>query len=137
MNKQSALEWLQHAYHDLQGSSTLYDAQHYTDTISFVLQQSIEKTLKSILAYHNMKIKKSHNLIEIYDLSLSDKLQLDDNDVEMIALATTYYTKQRYPSPQQRDISRQEIAKVLNFANDLFNRVCRLLNISMDEIKVL
>jgi len=135
VNKQSALEWLQHAYHDLQGSSTLYDAQHYTDTISFVLQQSIEKTLKSILAYHNMKIKKNHNLIEIYELSLSDKLQLDDNDIEIIALATTYYTKQRYPSPQQRNVPRQEIAKVLSFANELFERVCKQLNISIEEIK--
>ena len=52
-NKQSAKEWLEKSYHDLNGAIILFEAKHYTDTIGYVLQQSLEKLLKSILAYDN------------------------------------------------------------------------------------
>lgn len=137
VSKQSALEWLTHAYHDLQGAKTLFQAGHYTDTISYILQQAIEKTLKAIQGYKDLPIKKTHNLIELYELSISDTFKLDEEEMAMIALATTYYIKQRYPSPHKKAISQEEIKQVLDFTDQLFNKVCTHLNISMDEIKAL
>ena len=55
-NKKIAVEWLKKAYHDLSSARLLYAAGHYTDTIANDLQQAIEKTLKSFLAYENKKI---------------------------------------------------------------------------------
>jgi len=89
VSKQSALAWLTHAYHDLQGAKTLFKAEHYTDTISYILQQAIEKTLKAIQGYKGLSIKKTHNLIELYELSISDTFKLDDDEMAMIALAKT------------------------------------------------
>lgn len=43
-NKAAADEWLTHAYHDLNGAIVLFEAKHYTDTISYILQQAMEKT---------------------------------------------------------------------------------------------
>ncbi len=57
-NKPYAIEWLAKSYHDLEGAKLLLNADHYTDTISYVLHQSLEKTLKSILAYENKSIVK-------------------------------------------------------------------------------
>lgn len=37
MNKTAATEWLAHSYHDLNGAILLYEASHFTDTISYVL----------------------------------------------------------------------------------------------------
>ena len=67
-NKQSAAEWLMKAYHDLSSARVLYAADHYTDTIASALQQALEKSLKSFWAYDNKPIKKTHNLIDVYEL---------------------------------------------------------------------
>lgn len=55
-NKESAIQWLTKAYHDLSSAQVLYAADHYTDTIASDLQQAIEKMLKSFLAYENAPI---------------------------------------------------------------------------------
>ena len=134
-NKENILEWLMHAYHDLEGAKILCASNHYTDTISYVVQQAIEKTLKSLLAHKNEPIKKTHNLVELYELASDEILVLEENEIAMIALATTYYIKQRYPTPYKKAVSRQEIKEVLDFAENLFERVYHLLGISLEEIK--
>ena len=73
VNRTSAIEWLNHSYHDLNGATLLFKADHYTDTISYVLQQAIEKMLKAILAADNRPIKKIHNLLDVYDLGTVKK----------------------------------------------------------------
>ena len=57
-NKQAAIEWLTLSYYDLHGAMLMFEAGHYTDTISYVIHQSIEKSLKSVSAFHNNSIKK-------------------------------------------------------------------------------
>ena len=132
-NKQSAKEWLEKSYHDLNGVIILFEAKHYTDTIGYVLQQSLEKLLKSILAYDNKKIKKSHNLIEIYEM-VNYRLYLDEDDIRFLAIATTYNTKLRYPTPHKKTPSREEIKEVLDFTEKLFNDVCQILDIYKEDV---
>lgn len=43
-NNAAAQEWLNLALHDLDAAKTLFEANHFNDTISFLLQQSIEKS---------------------------------------------------------------------------------------------
>ena len=62
MNKTASLEWLTIAYHDFRSAQILYDVAHYTDSIGSDLQQSIEKILKSILAFKNKKIPRYQKL---------------------------------------------------------------------------
>ena len=133
-NKQSAKEWLEKSYHDLDGAIILFKAGHYTDTTGYILQQSLEKLLKSILAYENQKIEKSHNLVGLYEI-VSDKLHLDEEDIRFLSIATTYGTKLRYPTPHKKMPSRDEIKEVLDFAMKLFDNVCQILNIDQKEVK--
>ena len=65
MNKTSAKEWLNKAWHHLGSAKILYKAEHYTDVIAVDLHYCIEVSLKSFLAYTNQKIVKTHDLIEI------------------------------------------------------------------------
>lgn len=132
-NKISSIEWLKIAYHDLLSATILYNANHFTDSIGNDLQQSIEKMLKSIPAYNNEQIKKSHDLLEIYK-SMKDKLPLSEEELGYLELATDYFKEVRYPNPCYELPPREEIKQVLDFANSLFQRVCYLLNIPMDEI---
>ncbi len=133
MNKISAKEWLDIAFHDLKSAQILYDADHYTDTIGCDIQQSIEKILKSMIAYENKKIPKSHNLLEIYEYTKS-KITLSDDEIVFLIKATLYLKEDRYPNPNYLLPPRDEIKEVLDFAEDLFGRVCALLDIDPKEL---
>ena len=133
-NKTHATEWLEKAYHDLDSARLLFEAGHFTDTIGYLLHQSIEKIFKSSLAYQNVPIVKTHNLIELNEL-LDDFVDLNHDEITLLAIATTYHTKQRYPSPHKRLPSNEEIKAILEFANFLMETVVQKLNIDHEKIK--
>jgi HEPN domain-containing protein len=132
-NKSSAIEWLKKAYHDLSSARILYAANHYTDTIGIDLQQAIEKTLKTFFAYENESVKKTHNLIELYG-QLSNRVALSESEVRILGVATSYYIQDRYPVPNLQMPSRQQIKEVLDFAERLFDDVCRILGIDNQDV---
>jgi HEPN domain-containing protein len=127
-NKTYAIEWLTKSKHDLEGARLLFEANHYTDTIGYVLHQSLEKMLKSILAYENKPILKTHNLVELYEL-MPDHILLDDEKIYLLSIATTYQTQQRYPVVQKKIPHREEILQILDLSQDIFEYICSNLNI--------
>ncbi len=134
MNKTSAKEWLNIAYHDFRSAQILYNAEHFTDSIGADLQQSIEKILKSILAYNNNKIPKTHDLYEVYDMIIN--LEFSNDEIRLLHIATEYYKEDRYPNPNYCLPPREEIKEVLDFTEKLFNKVCNILEINIEEVKV-
>lgn len=132
MNKKSAIEWLRIAYHDLRSAQILFDANHFTDSIGSDLQQSIEKTLKALIAYQNKKIIKSYDLYEIY--VFIGGLNLEDCEIDFLYRATDYYKEDRYPNPNYSLPPREEIKEVLDFTQTLFDKVCSMLNIDKSEL---
>ena len=136
-NKESAIQWLKKAYHDLTGATILYEANHYNDTIGYILQQSLEKILKSFFAHNNLPIKKTHNLLMLYDkVSLEFPLNLSENDIRLIGKATTYSTKLRYPIAAKDQIpSNKEIKDILDLTNKLFFMALEILTIDFEEIR--
>ena len=132
MNRTAAKEWLIIAFHDLKSAQILFEANHYTDSIGNVLQQSIEKMLKSILAYDNKQIKKTHDLVEIYN-SVKYKITINENNIDFLEKATEYFTEDRYPNPNYSLPSRDEIKEVLCFAENLFDKVCKTFNFEKNK----
>lgn len=133
MNKTAATEWLTHSYNDLNGAVLLYKASHPTDTISYILHQSIEKSLKALMAYNNQTIKKTHNLLELYELVCNEKFALEEDDIFRLSIASTYYTKQRYPTPHKRLPPMKEIQEIIDMSKRIFDSICILLDISISE----
>jgi len=133
-NKTSSMEWLRIAFHDIQSANILFTANHFTNSIGNNLQQALEKILKSIPAYSSQKIKKSHDLIEIYE-SIDSTLNLTDEELGFLELASDYFKEDRYPNPYYCLPPKDEIKQVLDFTNDLFTRVCTILNIDPEEVK--
>lgn len=133
MNKKSATEWLTIAYHDLTSAIILYNANHYTDSIGNDLQQSMEKSLKALLAFQNSKIPKSHNLLEVYEYA-KEKILITDEEQILLARGTTYLKEDRYPNPNYSLPSREEIKEVLDFTQKLFDDICNKLNIEKNEL---
>ena len=133
MNKRSAKEWIMKAWHDLTSAQILFEANHYTDVIGIELHYSIEKLLKSFLIYNNKRVKKSHDLIEIFS-ELNGELIFDDTELDLLKIATDYHKEEVYPQYEKPLPSREEILSVLTFTKKLFNNVCLKLDINKNEV---
>ena len=49
-------------------------------------------------------------------------------------IVTTYHIKGSYPPRDRRMPPREEIKEVLEFAEELFNEVCKILSIDKSEV---
>ena len=127
-NKQSAGEWLIIAKHDLTAAGVLFENDHYTDTIGYMLQQSLEKMLKSVAAYHNHRIKRTHDLVELYDIARGS-ISLEETEIEYLESATSYYVENRYPNAYFTLPTKEEIRQTLDFTTELFERICNVLQL--------
>ena len=96
------------------------------------MHQAIEKTLKSTYAYNNEAQRRTHNLVELYELIPID-IDLADEEVYLLSIATTYQAKQRYPVTPKALPSQKEIEEVLCFSEKLFERVVGILEIDTIE----
>lgn len=135
MNETSAKEWLNKAYHHYSSGKILYEANHYTDTIAIDLHYSVEVSLKSILAYENKKIIKTHDLIELHE-SVMNKINFTDKELELLDIITTYHIRGSYPPQDRKMPSRDEIKIALDFSYELLLEICNILHIKPLEIMV-
>ena len=132
MNETSAKEWLEKAWHNLSTAQLLYKVEHYTDIIAVELHYCCEKSLKAFLAYENKKIPKTHDLIDIYKL-VNNHIDLNSN-LEILKQITKYHIEESYPAFHRELPSKNEIKEVLNFTQDLFDKVCSILDIDKEEL---
>lgn len=132
-NKTYAKEWLVFAMKNLNTAKLLYEANHYEDIIGIELQQVLEKVLKSIFANENMKISKDHDLVKLY-YTIENFINIQDNEIIYLRLATDYYKEDRYPNPNYCLPPREEIKEVLDFTEDFFDKVCSILDIDKSEL---
>ena len=131
MNAQAAKEWLTKAWHNLSTAQLLFSVNHYTDIIAVDLHYSCEKSLKSILAYQNKKIPKSHDLVEIYK-NVIDFITIEE--IELLKQVSEYHIEESYPAFNRVLPPRDEIKEVLDFTEQLFDTVCNILNIDKSEL---
>ena len=132
-NKIYAKEWLTFAIKNLNTAILLFNVNHYEDIIGIELQQALEKTLKAIFANNNIKIPKEHDLVKLYFI-VEDYIHIEENEIVYLRLATNYYKEDKYPNPNYYLPSREEIKEVLDFAEKLFDKVCKILDIDKKEV---
>lgn len=97
-----------------------------SDITAVELHYSVEKILKAFLAYENKKIPKSHDLVTNY-------INLED-DVALLKQITKYHIEESYPVFDRKLPSREEIKEVLEFSEELSNKVCRILEIDKKDV---
>ena len=131
MNKLSAIEWLRKSYHDLKSAQILYEANHYTDSIGVDLHYAIEKSFKAFLAYDNVKIPKTHNLPELNEI-VSRYIEIEDDSI--LYVANKCHIEVSYPLYSRSLPSREEIKEVMNFTENLFDEVLKVLDIKKADI---
>lgn len=133
MNEQAAKEWLVKAWHNISGAKLFYEANHYTDVTAVELHYGVEKTIKSLLAIQNKKMPKTHDIYELYQY-VTNFIDLEDS-LDFMDQITKYHIEESYPAHNRCLPPREEIKEVLDFANELFCKVCTRLNIDPEEVK--
>jgi len=133
MNKKAAEEWLTKAWHNLSGAKLFYEANHYTDVTAVEIHYSVEKCLKSFLAYGNKKIPKTHDLSELHSL-VQEFIHFNDNDLDVLDIISEYHIEESYPAFDRPLPPRKEIKQSLDLAFIIFHEVCAKLDIDTDEI---
>jgi HEPN domain-containing protein len=133
-NKVYALEWLTFSKKNLVTAKLLFDVKHYEDIIGVEIQQSLEKLLKAIAANENVRLPKERDLVKICFIVEKSFIKLEEDEIILLKIATNYYKEDRYPNPNYCLPAIEEIKGVLDFAEILFEDVCKVLNIKLSEI---
>lgn len=136
MKLELAKEWLKAAYSDIAVLNKIAEDDFLTHMTAFHSQQCIEKSLKALLVAKNIDFKRMHSLNRLS--SLCSDVDLDDN-FDLVQLLDSLYTESRYPGdtgllPSGKPTLGQAIS-FYEFAQDLFNQVCTILNIDPEEVK--
>jgi HEPN domain-containing protein len=117
-----AQEWFDRGNHDLEGACILFEAQHHTDTIAFLIQQAAEKYLKGFLLFKGWRLQKVHDLEKL----ISEAMTYDEsfsNYLDFARRATAYYVEERYPPGPAVDYPRNEIQKGLLDTTELVQKI--------------
>ena len=102
---------------------------------SFHSQQSVEKSLKAVLEYHSLKVPRKHDVLMLKDL-VCDFIDIPDEDI--LEDLNALYIDSRYPGeigllPHGKP-TIQDAQEFYTFANEIFSRVCKLLNVKKEDL---
>jgi HEPN domain-containing protein len=128
-NRKYAEEWLSIAWHDLESARILIECNHYTDTIGVLLQQALEKILKGIFAYNNIKIKRTHDLVDLYsEIAHLPGLSLTKDEVKVLVTASVYYADTKYSSANYSLPPVDNIKDVYEFITKFFSKISEMID---------
>ena len=127
-NKVLAKDWLESGKKHLDVAEILFKNSHYTDIVGIELQHSIERVLKSVLAYNNLEIARTHDLAILLE-TVKSEIEFDNNIRKQCEIATDYFIDNRYPVRGSNFLpSENEIEKVIESAHLIYNTVNEYIN---------
>jgi HEPN domain-containing protein len=135
MNIKMAKEWLKASRDDIKVIRNIIDLSDLTHIVAFHSQQSIEKSLKALLEYQNKPVPKIHKITKLIT-NFDDSILYDK---ELIKLLDSLYIESRYPGdmgllPYGKP-TIEDAKKFYEFANDIFEKVCQILEVDKDSLK--
>ncbi len=136
MKKDLALEWLKASYSDIIVLDSIVGNEVITHMTAFHAQQSVEKSLKAILEYHEAVVPKKHDILMIKD-KVSGFITINNEDI--LEDLNSLYIESRYPGdigllPHGKP-TLDDARGFYEFAKSIFYRVCKLLEIDPKEVK--
>jgi HEPN domain-containing protein len=132
-NKDKALAWIKYAINDLSVATHLNETYHPLpeNTICWHCQQSVEKSLKSILVYNDVKVPKTHDIRMLLQTTVQyePSITLDEKVADRI---TAFAVESRYPD-NALDITKEDAELGLKYAKRVLDQVKQALNITDKE----
>ena len=129
MPKSKALEWVAYAESDFGVASHLNEIYRPlpTNTICWLCQQSVEKAYKAILAYHDVKIPKTHNIWRIQQTTVGYESGVNI-DVKIADKITEFATESRYPD-NVFDFTMEDAKLGLKYSKQVLKQVRETLKL--------
>lgn len=135
--REFAFEWLKAANDDLMTIKEIIDNTHLTHIVAFHAQQCVEKSMKAIIEEEEIDIPKIHNLVQLYK---KVSFKLDNLDEKLMSMLDELYKESRYPGDMGLlpcgKPSIKDATEFYDFANIVFEKVCNILEIDINEVKV-
>ena len=122
-----ANEWLKYARSDIEAAHIL--SNHHPspiEIICFHCQQCGEKALKSILAYYDEIIPRTHNLNEVLSLcsghysDMSEKFTIQADHLTAYAVVTRY--------PNEVEVTEADMTLAIKYAKEILTHCEALIN---------
>lgn len=115
VNNPAIKDWIDKADHYLGSARLIYlHNPEYFDTIAFHCQQAAEKYLKTILVYHDLEFRRSHNLTYLLDI-LSHKIEIEEELYDKAIFLNGFGIQIRYPGNLVK-LSKDELETSIGFA---------------------
>ena len=129
-------EWLKAAYDDILVIEKIYSDELLSHMTAFHSQQCAEKSFKAILEENEIEFPKIHKLRKLQNIL---PVAIDIQDVFIIKTLDELYIESRYPGdmgllPHGKP-TLENAKEFYEFAQDIFNQVCIILDIDPEEIK--
>ena len=123
-----AKEWINISERDYGVALHLYQTYKPmpTENICYGCQQSVEKSLKAVLAYNNDTIPKTHDISRLSALcqAHTDELKIDP---KIARILTSFATESRYPD--SIDFTKEDAELGLKYAEQILNKVKDVLKL--------
>ena len=129
-------EWLYFAYSDILVCEEILHNDFLTHIVAFHSEQAVEKSFKALITHSNNKVPKQHDLIRLYG-KIKNYLDIDNESI--LDDLNKLYIDSRYPSffgllPYGKP-TLEDAKKFYEFAKDVFERVCEVLEIDKNEVQ--
>lgn len=127
-NKLLAKDWLDDGKKHLDVACILQKDSYYNDIVGLELQQSIERFLKSVLAYNDLKIIRTHDLAVLLE-EIKPYLLFHEEVLNNCRIATDYFIEKRYPGGGINFLPKDhEIKNVTETAQFIYKTVFEYIN---------
>ena len=129
-NKAKVLEWITYAENDLGVASHLNKLYRPlpANIICWLCQQSVEKSYKAILAYHDIKIPKTHDIRLLQNITMEYEPSISI-DVKIADKFTEFATESRYPD-NVFDFTNEDAEVGLKYAKITLDNVIKMVQLT-------
>jgi HEPN domain-containing protein len=120
----AANEWLRFALADLAVARGPLPADSLYNLLCFHAQQTVEKSLKALLAYHRVDVPRTHSIGQLIDLLPDEVIAPDELDAS--TELTFYAVALRYPSDYE-DVTKEAWLRALRSASFVYGWVVEMI----------
>lgn len=113
------IEWQNRAYSNLcLCQKGRFSNEIYFEDLCFNAQQSVEKSLKSVLIFHDIEIPKTHNLSVLLNLLIKKSIEIPES-IREAAFLNEYAVESRYPGDYY-PADNEDYIEACKIANNVF-----------------
>jgi len=123
-------EWLNFAKTDIIVAKNSLSDEFITNAVAFHSQQTVEKCFKAIIEENNIRLKRIHNLIKLYQIV--EPLIDFSIDKEKLRQIDEVYTSSRYPGDlgllPDGKLSSIKAKEMYEFAKQIYEDTIKIFN---------